>query len=569
VASGGSLVSSLAKTAVSYNGISLVLQAVTAASSLYFALTETKGPTLEASLSEQARLLGLVKDAYRDAADKAGSFYTQSKAIVTLQLEQNSRALQDNIRNQAGQFIGGNIGMRSDTDALGNSLGTGSVDIAEKYRGFTKEIQDFYASLGEGAPAVERFRDAVAGIGNANPALAKAAADLLAASQATGEAADRWKELQRAIRINNGTGTADDRAGIGLSNRTKAPARDPFDSQVVSINRHIAAMNADAAAVDQTAGMHAQLRVEAQLLEAAQQRGGTATAAQIAEMKRLGLAANDAATSLAKARVASEIKFGAATALLLPEDVAIARQLKDLYPDVATALGSVQAQAIRANSTIQQMGALGQDVNRSMVVQFGQNIRNGASAWDAFKAAGASALGTIADKLASMAADNLWKSAFGGTSGGFFSSLFGGAPGVNANGSITGAIGPTSVGGAPLVMSANGNAFLGGNVIPFARGGVVGGPTMTPMALMGEAGPEAIMPLSRGPGGKLGVALHGAGNDNGGPPVIMQDNRTIHIGAGASQEMVAQLKDAFARDRRERFVETVAIVKQAKQQRHL
>jgi len=64
--------------------------------------------------------------------------------------------------------------------------------------------------------------------------------------------------------------------------------------------------------------------------------------------------------------------------------------------------------------------------------------------------------------------------------------------------------------GAPGSLNAKGNAFAGGNVIPFARGGVVGSPTLFPMSrgrtgLMGEAGPEAIMPLRRGRDGKLGV----------------------------------------------------------------
>lgn len=66
----------------------------------------------------------------------------------------------------------------------------------------------------------------------------------------------------------------------------------------------------------------------------------------------------------------------------------------------------------------------------------------------------------------------------------------------------------------PLVKSANGNVFEGGNVIPFATGGIVSRPTIFPMAkgtgLMGEAGPEAILPLTR-VGGKLGVAAVGGG----------------------------------------------------------
>lgn len=64
-------------------------------------------------------------------------------------------------------------------------------------------------------------------------------------------------------------------------------------------------------------------------------------------------------------------------------------------------------------------------------------------------------------------------------------------------------------------LFANGAAFLGGRVTAFASGGVVNGPTMFPMrggvGLMGEAGAEAIMPLDRGPGGKLGVNARGLG----------------------------------------------------------
>lgn len=60
---------------------------------------------------------------------------------------------------------------------------------------------------------------------------------------------------------------------------------------------------------------------------------------------------------------------------------------------------------------------------------------------------------------------------------------------------------------------AEGAAFSGGRVIPFARGGVVSSPTIFPMAqgmgLMGEAGPEAVLPLKRTADGDLGVQTTG------------------------------------------------------------
>ncbi|MCL3883716.1 phage tail tape measure protein [Marivita sp. GX14005] len=66
-----------------------------------------------------------------------------------------------------------------------------------------------------------------------------------------------------------------------------------------------------------------------------------------------------------------------------------------------------------------------------------------------------------------------------------------------------------------LLPFADGGSFAQGRVMPFADGGVVSGPTTFPMrggmGLMGEAGPEAIMPLARGPDGKLGVRAGGGG----------------------------------------------------------
>ncbi len=73
-------------------------------------------------------------------------------------------------------------------------------------------------------------------------------------------------------------------------------------------------------------------------------------------------------------------------------------------------------------------------------------------------------------------------------------------------------LGGLSGGSAPTPF-ADGGVIAGGRVMPFAQGGIVAAPTYFPMrggtGLMGEAGPEAIMPLARGPDGKLGVATGG------------------------------------------------------------
>ena len=51
--------------------------------------------------------------------------------------------------------------------------------------------------------------------------------------------------------------------------------------------------------------------------------------------------------------------------------------------------------------------------------------------------------------------------------------------------------------------------------MPFAQGGVVGAPSYFPLGrglgVMGEKGAEAVMPLARGPDGRLGVRSGGGG----------------------------------------------------------
>ena len=83
------------------------------------------------------------------------------------------------------------------------------------------------------------------------------------------------------------------------------------------------------------------------------------------------------------------------------------------------------------------------------------------------------------------------------------------------------------VGGIFGLTFANGGVFAQNGIQKFARGGIVDKPTLFPFAkgtgLMGEAGPEAIMPLRRGRDGRLGVEAAGGG---GGVNVIVNVDAT-------------------------------------------
>lgn len=101
---------------------------------------------------------------------------------------------------------------------------------------------------------------------------------------------------------------------------------------------------------------------------------------------------------------------------------------------------------------------------------------------------------------------------------------------------------------------AKGGMFKAGRVIPFAKGGIIRKPTTFPMSagrtgLMAEAGAEAIMPLRRGRGGRLGVEVATPGVIGRSPqaaasqaPQINLGGVTINVdGSGHDPQAIAEM----------------------------
>ncbi len=104
-----------------------------------------------------------------------------------------------------------------------------------------------------------------------------------------------------------------------------------------------------------------------------------------------------------------------------------------------------------------------------------------------------------------------------------------------------------------MMPFADGAPFSQGRVMPFARGGVVSSATTFPMrggtGLMGEAGPEAIMPLARGADGKLGVRGGAGGSVNVTMNISTPDAASFQRSQG---QIAAQMARALGRGQRNR-----------------
>lgn len=220
------------------------------------------------------------------------------------------------------------------------------------------------------------------------------------------------------------------------------------------------------------------------------------------------------------------------------------------------AAGAAYAEQRYAIDQQAQAMADAREIARGFFSEWINGVREGQNIFKAFSDSVINSLNRIIDKLMDRAFESLFS---GGGGGGFLSNLLGGV-----SSSLTGKVprgmgGPgdwtmyaNSAGGAKSSFkNANGNAFDSG-IMRFANGGaftnqIVTQPTLfrfakgAQMGEMGEAGPEAIMPLARGPNGKLGVQAMGGGSRTINAPVNVQNDYHI-TGAVTPTDIIAMIR---------------------------
>ena len=178
-------------------------------------------------------------------------------------------------------------------------------------------------------------------------------------------------------------------------------------------------------------------------------------------------------------------------------------------------LKQYETQAQQANTAVtNSVGLSWKNISNTISSQLSYALttplQEGENAFERLGNVALNVIGQIAQAWLSNSLNNLFSGSGGGgkssaggllgTIGGLAGSFFG------PIGSAVGGFFGKTLGG----LFKDGAPFQNGRVVPFAQGGVVQSASMFPMSgnrtgLMGERGPEAIMPLKRTPSGQLGV----------------------------------------------------------------
>ncbi|MCF2522348.1 hypothetical protein [Bradyrhizobium sp. G127] len=182
------------------------------------------------------------------------------------------------------------------------------------------------------------------------------------------------------------------------NNRKKeTESRNDYDRALNSIGKHISLMEADAAAIGKTAGQHEELRVKAQLTDAALRAGLAITGERAKKFDELGARAKAAADNLAFLKLQNDLLFENEQLGRSALEQTVSSRLRGAGIDPKSAAGEMLAQQIRLNEVIKET----QDISKDALKGFISDLRNGVTAGQAF----ANMLDKISQRLMDKALD--------------------------------------------------------------------------------------------------------------------------------------------------------------------
>lgn len=401
--------------------------------------------------------------------------------------EASVQALEEAFKNLTNRIADGTAGARDAvavSDALNDTMLAGqpvSLDLAAalatlagSLAGVSSQARDANSQIGELLNRTGRTKD-----DNAFPATIRLPGSAPAPTKRT----DPY--------------FADADASFNRAGKAAERARDAYRDLIKNAQDRLDQMRLEVEVAGEVGIKADALRFKQKLLADAMDKGRTISAAQRGEIDKLAEEYARLAEAQAKARLERDLMFDRQQMFRTSTDQLIADVMRGAGIEID--FDSAIAGAIRLNEQMQQTRDLLEDIASEITSGLKDALSDGKLEWSELGEIAMNVLQRIADQLIKMATDQLiaglMRTIFGGLGGGFPS-----APGIG--------------------LYARGGAFDRGNVVPFARGGIVSQPTIFPMAkgagLMGEAGPEGILPLRRNGQGQLGVIAAGA-NQNVAP----------------------------------------------------
>lgn len=407
------------KAAGTLGAITGAIGLAVAVGTTFYSVINSGSEQAKRNLDEQARLVGLVRDAYSGANKTAGDFYTTSKNIVLLQAQINTAKLQADLQAKAAPFtstlaaptaapFGGEMSIGFD---LANAEAAAKVDV---FRGAVERLQ---AGLASGKPDVIAYRDEIAKIGleskTTNPAIYDRAQALLKESEEVGNLAGELRKNEAMLAVLNGTATEQQRKLLGISDAAKDTSNE-YDRLAKSLGRQAAAQEAEALTVGKSAGEAAKLRVAYLLNEAATQSGIKVTGEYAKEIDnlagRFGKAAQAAAEASAKSNAAFDRGQLGRTAI----EGNVAAQLRNAYgDDIEGHLNGALATSIRFNESMRELKSTTMDLASGAFRDIRTEIQAGTNALDIMGKVGVNAFNKIIDKAGDKALDSVISKLFG------------------------------------------------------------------------------------------------------------------------------------------------------------
>lgn len=433
------------------------------------------------------------------------------------------------VKSTINAIIGGFVGAYNAIIAVWSSLPAAFADLAVQAANalisgiesavdyITKKVENFYNTIaGLSGGLVERVELGTIDLPEINNPNAGAAAGVLADATKAAQSAQGIDYVGEAYDfVGNMAERAADKvrdlaSAIDLTDETKKKKggktdAEKFEDIVNGAERSIASLQAERDAIGLSEIATAKLKYETQLLNEAKQKNIDLSPAQRETL--MGLAHDMASLEVETKRVREAFEFA-------------------------------------------------KDVTKGFFNDFAQGIIEGEGFWESFGNAALNALDKIVDKLLDEVLNAIFEvnNAAGG-SGGILGGLLG----------LIGLGGGGGGGSDPWagMRLAKGAAFANDNIQRFAKGGdftnsVVSRSTPfsfasgTAMGEMGEAGPEAIVPLKRMGNGDLGVAaaMPQAANTNQGPqvPGVLKIDITGTLGRKELEQAVEQGVEQGIRD---------------------